>query len=74
MCLSFERLRVVREYRSPRSIRSFNKVFIMFLPIILGPYFVHVGKESKSEWQPYCVAILIAFVFSALQGAQVGGL
>ena len=30
MCLSFERLRVIREYRSPRSIRSFNKVFIMF--------------------------------------------
>ena len=70
MCLSFERLRVVREYRSPRSIRSFNKVFIMFLPIILAPYFVGIGIKSGSKWQPYCIAVIIAFVFSVLQGCQ----
>ena len=68
MCQSFERLRTVREYRSPRSIRSFNKVFIVFLPVILAPYFVHVGLKSKSFWQPYCIAVIIAFVFATLQG------
>ena len=70
MCLSFERLRVVREYRSPRSIRSFNKVLTIFLPIILAPYFVYIGIKSKSVWEPYFIAILVAFVFSALQGVQ----
>ena len=57
-----------------RSIRSFNKVFIMFLPIILAPYFVEIGIQSCSVWQPYFIAVLFAFVFSTLQGAQVGDL
>ena len=72
MCLSFERLRVIREYRSPRSIRSFNKVFIMLLPIILAPYFVHLGLKDKDNntWQPYYIAVFVTFVFSALQGVQ----
>ena len=70
MCLSFERLRVIREYRSPRSIRSFNKVFIMFLPIILSPYFVFLGIKSQNTWEPYYIAILVSFVFSTLQGVQ----
>ena len=70
MCLSFERLRVIREYRSPRSIRSFNKVFIMFLPIILAPYFVFLNIKSNNKWEPYFIAVLVAFVFSTLQGVQ----
>ena len=73
--LSFERLRVIREYRSPRSIRSFNKVLILFLPIILCPYFVYLGRLGKKEisigeWGPYYIAVLVAAVFGALQGVQ----
>ena len=77
MCLSFERLRVVREYRSPRSIRAFNKFLIMLLPVVLSPYFVHVAKEAVKEndgaedvctkWIPYFMSVFVAFVFSALQ-------
>ena len=70
MCLSFERLRVIREYRSPRSVRSFNKVFIMLLPIILAPYFVHLGIKGNNTWQPYYLAVLLAYVFSTLQSVQ----
>ena len=71
LCLSFERLRVIREYRSPRSIRSFNKVLILFLPIILSPYFIFMSrKEGTNEWSPYYIAILVAAVFGALQGVQ----
>lgn len=71
LCLSFERLRVIREYRSPRSIRSFNKVLILFLPIILSPYFVYLSKKDyASGWSPYYIAVLVAAVFGALQGVQ----
>ena len=45
MCWSFERLRVVREYRTPRSIRSFTKMVIFILPLVLSPYFVYVGEN-----------------------------
>ena len=64
MCLSFERLRVIREYRSPRSIRSFNKVLIFILPLILAPYFVYLGKNSGNDWSGYYMAVLVSFVFS----------
>lgn len=71
LCLSFEKLRVIREYRSPRSIRSFNKVLIFVLPIILSPYFIHLGtKQGASSWCPYYISILVAGVFGALQGVQ----
>ncbi|XP_065673436.1 uncharacterized protein LOC124819278 isoform X2 [Hydra vulgaris] len=70
MCLAFERLRVIREYRSPRSIRAFNKVFIFLLPVVLSPYCVFVGRKKNNEWSPYYISVLVAFVFSALQGVQ----
>ena len=75
LTLSFERLRVIREYRSPRSIRSFNKVLILLLPIILCPYFVYLGRIRTTEvsvgkWGPYYIAVLVAAVFGALQGVQ----
>ena len=70
MCLSFERLRNIREYRSPRSIRSFNKVLIFFLPFILAPYFVFLGKKIDNYWSPYYIAVMASFIFGCLQGVQ----
>jgi len=71
ICLSFERLRVVREYRSPRSIRSFNKVLVLLLPVILCPYFVSLSRaQGANKWGPYLIAVLVAAVFGALQGVQ----
>ena len=68
--LSFERLRNVREYRSPRSIRSFNKVLIFFLPFTLAPYFVFLGKNTDNHWSTYYIAVLISFTFGVLQDVQ----
>ena len=71
MCLSFERLRVIREYRSPRSIRSFNKVLVLLLPIFLCPYFVAMARANgANHWGAYFIAVLVAAVFGALQGVQ----
>ena len=74
-CLAFERLRVIREYRSPRSIRSFNKVFIMLFPVILAPHFIFKAREDKCDasahsWKPYYMTIIVTVVFSILQGVQ----
>jgi len=80
MCLSFERLRVIREYRSPRSIRSFTKVLIFLLPLLLSPYYVHLGSRIEKEqkggrtnthrWSPYYISVTVAFVFGALQAVH----
>lgn len=70
MCAAMERLRIIREYRSPRSIRSFNRVFIMIFPLILAPHFVHLGVKGGNNWAPYYVAIPVSMLFSVLQGVQ----
>ena len=70
MCHAFERLRVIREYRSPRTIRSFTKVFIFLMPILLSPYYVHMGIKSGNTWSPYYIAVLTSFIFGTLQGVQ----
>lgn len=70
MCHAFERLRVIREYRSPRTIRSFTKVFIFLMPIVLSPYYVHMGMKSGNVWSPYYIAVLTSFIFGTLQGVQ----
>ena len=70
MCWAFERLRVVREYRSPRTIRSFTKVFISLMPLLLSPYYVFIGKHTGNHWAAYYVAIIVSFVFGTLQGVQ----
>lgn len=70
MCHAFERLRVIREYRSPRTIRSFTKVFIFLMPIVLSPYYVHMGIKSGNTWSPYYIAVLTSFIFGTLQGVQ----
>lgn len=67
---SFEYLQNFREYRSSRAIRSFNKVMVFILPIILSPYFVHLGNTQKKEWASYYMSIMTVFIFSTLQGVH----
>ena len=53
-----------------RSIRSFTKVFVMFLPIILGPYFIFLGQKSSNKYEPYYISAIVALIFSVLQSVQ----
>lgn len=50
--LRFERLRSIREYMTPRSVRNFFKVFVFLIPMILAPYFVAVSRnaDTSSLW------------------------
>ena len=71
LCRLISRLRVIRDYRSPRAIRSFNKVFTFVLMFALAPYFVHLGTHNPLiPWQPYYLSVILALVFSTLQGVQ----
>eukprot|EP01006_Ploeotia_vitrea_P048565 TRINITY_DN67251_c10_g1_i1.p1 TRINITY_DN67251_c10_g1~~TRINITY_DN67251_c10_g1_i1.p1 ORF type:complete len:580 (+),score=32.29 TRINITY_DN67251_c10_g1_i1:48-1787(+) len=45
MISSFEQLRVTTDYRTPTSIRSFTKVFIVVLSFLLTPYFTFIGMR-----------------------------
>ena len=70
MCWAFERLRAIREYNSPRSLRAFTKVFIFLMPLLLSPYYVFSGRQTESKWTPYYISIMVSFLFGSLQSVQ----
>ena len=70
MCLAFERLRVIREYNSPRSLRAFTKVFIFLMPLLLSPYYVFSGRQTESAWTPYYISVVVSFLYGSLQAVQ----
>jgi hypothetical protein len=53
MITSFERIRTVREYRTPRSIRSFCKVIVFFMPSILAPWFAFSATKGAMDLHPF---------------------
>ena len=68
--VSFESMQNIREYRSSRAIRSFNKVMVFVLPVLLSPYFVDLGRKNDSVCSPYYISVVSVFIFSALQGVH----
>eukprot|EP00040_Diaphanoeca_grandis_P026693 m.149879 g.149879 ORF g.149879 m.149879 type:complete len:422 (-) comp30688_c0_seq2:308-1573(-) len=53
MLTSFERIRAVREYRTPRNIRSYTKVIVFSLPILLAPYFAYMARKGSMDLHGY---------------------
>lgn len=44
----FEKLRRVKEYRTPQAVRSFARVYILILPVFYAPYYVYLAGEGNS--------------------------
>eukprot|EP01063_Lacrimia_lanifica_P025754 TRINITY_DN3370_c0_g1_i3.p1 TRINITY_DN3370_c0_g1~~TRINITY_DN3370_c0_g1_i3.p1 ORF type:complete len:427 (+),score=96.89 TRINITY_DN3370_c0_g1_i3:45-1325(+) len=70
MIQSFEKLRGIREYRSPVTIRSFTKTLTFVGPIGLTPYFSYLAGTYKSEWIGYALCAFISFAFTAMTHVQ----
>ena len=49
MVSAFEHIRIVREYRTPRSIQSFCKIVVFMLPSLLAPAFTYMAKKGTME-------------------------
>lgn len=71
---SFEQLKNVREYLTPRSIRNFFKIFVSLLPLMLAPHFVYQAREAEevNVWGAYYSTVLVTLIFGALQSVQDG--
>ncbi len=59
MLIDFEQLKHIHQYRTPKTLRAYSKIFISLLPIIYGPYFAYitVGK-------PLVMAMILPILFS----------
>jgi len=69
MMISFESIKHIYQYRTPRTLRAFSSLFIKILPIVYGPYFAL--KAEKMSWGlEYVIPILLTMILVSLENIQ----
>jgi predicted membrane chloride channel (bestrophin family) len=75
MIAAFESMKHIYQYRTPRGLRAYSKIFVHTLPIVYGPYFAFQAKDMVLEngWNPYLglvMPILFSVVLISLDNIQ----
>lgn len=66
---SFESMKHIYQYRTPRGLRAYSKIFVHTLPIIYGPYFADIVKDT-SIYLGFIMPLLFSFVLISLDNIQ----
>lgn len=69
MMISFERIKHIYQYRTPRTLRTYSDIFIVLLPIVYGPHFAH-SVTSYNYGLHYAVPIMFSVILVALDNIQ----
>lgn len=69
MMISFESIKHIYQYRTPRTLRAFSSLFIKILPIVYGPYFA-LKAEEMSWGLEYVIPILLTMILVSLENIQ----
>lgn len=69
LIISFESLKHIFQYRTPRTLRTYSRVFIYVIPIIYAPYFAYIA-EGKNLAFAFILPILFALIFTSLDNIQ----
>jgi hypothetical protein len=69
MMNSFENIKHIYEYRTPRTLRAFSDFFILLLSILYGPYFAHQAVQFNPDLF-YVMPILFALILVGLSNIQ----
>lgn len=69
MMISFERVKHIYQYRTPRTLRTYSDIFIVVLPILYGPHFAENATNFNYGLQ-FAVPILFSVILVALDNIQ----
>jgi hypothetical protein len=69
MMLEFERIRNVRFYRTPASVRAYGQVFLNLLPILFAPHFAYMS-QTRLPVIGYAMAGLYSLILVSLDNIQ----
>ena len=69
MMISFESIKHIYQYRTPRTLRAFSSLFIKILPILYGPYFAYKA-EDMSWGLEFVIPILLTMILVSLENIQ----
>jgi hypothetical protein len=75
MIEAFESMKHIYQYRTPRGLRAYSKIFVHTLPIVYGPYFAFQASDLVLEngLNPYlglAMPILFSIVLVSLDNIQ----
>lgn len=68
--VSFENIKNIYQYRTPRTLRAFSDFFILLLPILYGPYFAFQAREAGGSWLGYVMPVLFTLILVGLANIQ----
>lgn len=69
LTIDIENIKVIRQYRTPVTLRAYSRVFIYSFPVLYGPYFVHAAQEY-SHGLEYFMPIIFSFILVSLDNIQ----
>ncbi|WDI31085.1 hypothetical protein PUV54_14105 [Hyphococcus flavus] len=69
MVVSFESIKHIYQYRTPRTLRAFSDFFIVVLPLLYGPYFAHEAAAYAPALM-YVMPVLFALILVGLDNIQ----
>lgn len=69
MVIAFDNLKIIYQYRTPITLRTYSKVFIYVFPILYGPYFASTFHDFSASLE-YVMPILYSFILVSLDNIQ----
>ncbi len=70
MMISFESIKHIYQYRTPRTLRAFSNLFIKILPIFYGPYFAYQSEDMTWIGFAYVIPVLLTMILVSLDNIQ----
>jgi hypothetical protein len=64
--VSTENLRVIKKYRTPQALRSFARLFSVFLPPFYAPFYGQMAKDLNSLGTAIAFSILTSIALTSL--------
>lgn len=69
MMIAFDNMKIIHQYRTPVTLRTYSKVFIYIFPIIYGPYFASTFHDYSASLE-YVMPVLYSFILVSLDNIQ----
>lgn len=66
LCEMSEKLRTVKQYRTPQALRSFARLFSVFLPPFYAPYYGQMAHDLNSLAMAIAFAIVTSVALTSL--------
>jgi hypothetical protein len=67
--VAFDNMKIIHNYRTPVTLRTYSKVFIYIFPIIYGPYFASTFHDYSASLE-YVMPVLYSFILVSLDNIQ----